>query len=133
MMHHVALLTLICDSKEEIPHTWKKISKVHADSSLSIFPQTFRQISCVLKSAHAHYVSHPIYLSQFYHRNISANYSEDHKTFKDRILATHHQYCQQWMIWSSQVAYITKNCDVFTDPSNYRMCKSSSGEQPESP
>jgi len=54
------------------------------------------------------------------------------KLFKDRILATHHQYCQQWMIWSSQVTYITKNWDDFTEPSNYRMCKRSSGEQHES-
>ena len=54
------------------------------------------------------------------------------KLFKDRILATHHQYCQQWMVWSSQVTYITRNWDDFTEPSNYRMCKSSSGEQHES-
>jgi len=54
------------------------------------------------------------------------------KLFKDRILATHHQYCQQW-IWSSQVTYITRNWADFTEPSNYRMCKSSSGVRPKSP
>lgn len=132
-MHPLELFTLMCDSKEYIPHTRNKFPFCTPTHHSPYFLRPAHKYRVYL-SLHMRIICHIpnsslTFITLIFQRTIARTI----KLFKDCILATHHQLCQQWMIWSSQVTYITRNWDDFTEPSNYRKCKNSSGEQPESP